>query len=281
MSSTTMRTTTTNTSETDKTDNMNDIQSLQKTEKELLDDLETNPNITPDVRQQLIDKINAISTMRMNLYKSLNQTTNLYESNLEQSQNILVQQNTAIDIEEKNLNENKKRLKALQDRNLQELRLVEINHYYGEKYSEHTKIAYGLILLFVGLIIINFLYKSGILPNPIYWALVILLTGYLAYRFWTTLFLAYRRNNMVYDQLDFASPPASSTTSSSSSSSSSGTTSDPWYKAPTSCVGSACCTSGMIFDASMNMCVVSASDSTTTTAVEGFKRGKLDYSLYH
>jgi len=210
------------------TENIQDIQSLQKTEKELLDNLETNTHLTPDIRQQLIDKINAITNMRINLYKTLKETTGLYQTNLEQSQNTLIQQTAAIDIEEKNLNDIKRRLKLLQERNLQELRVIEINQYYSDKYSDHSKIALAFIMLFIGLIIIHILYNGDILPKPVYWTLVIILTGYIAYKFWNTLFLMYRRNNMNYDQIDFSSPKISSTataTATTTTSSSSSNTS--------------------------------------------------------
>jgi hypothetical protein len=248
-----------------------DIESLQKTEKDLLDNLETDPHLTQKQRQQLIEKINAITAMRINLYKSIKQSTAVYSDNLQQNQNTVIMQNAAMNIEETNLNETKKRLRAVRENNLQELRLVEINHYFSEKYADHAKAAKALIALFGGLIIIQFLYKSGIMPNPIYWALVILLTGYIAYEFWDTLLLMYRRNNMVYDQLDFAPLNPSSVPSTTTSSTS--TSSDPWYKPATTCIGEACCTSDMVFDSTKNMCVTAAttSDPTTTTAKENFR----------
>lgn len=248
------------------TNNMQDIQSLQKTEKDLLDNLETDPHLTPEQRQQLIEKINAISDMRLNLYKTIQKATGLYQSTLEQSQDTIIQQTAAVDMEEKALNETKRKLKLLSDRNLQDLRIVEINRYFSEKYKDHSQAALALIYLFIGLIIIHFLYKSGIMPNAVYWALVILLTGYIAYKFWNTLFLMYSRNNMNYDQLDFKPPdPSSIPSSTTDTNAASASTSDPWYKAPTTCIGSACCTSDMVFDDSLNMCVVSASTSTPTT----------------
>ena len=56
---------------------LNDIQSLQNLEQEMFSNLEENTSLTPDQQQQIIEKINQISQMRVNLYKtlgSLNQT---------------------------------------------------------------------------------------------------------------------------------------------------------------------------------------------------------------
>lgn len=239
--------------------NITDIQSLQKTEKELLDNLELNPNLSEDIKKQIIDKINALSNMRMDLFDTLNNVNSLYNSNAKKSEDILFQQSEAIDIEEKNLNEFKRRLKTLQDKQLQELRITEINKYFSSKYADHANIVMALIYLFIGLIIINFLYKSEIMPVPIYWALVIILTAFIAYKFWYTLLLSYIRNNMNYDNLDFT-PPSSTTTSTNTTTSSN----DPWYKPTTACIGSQCCTSGMVFDTSLNLCVVNASSSSDT-----------------
>lgn len=243
-----------------------DIQTLQKTEKDLLDSLETDMHLSPDQRQKLIDKINALADMRVAMYKTIGQTSQLYQSNLGQAQNTIIQQTAAIDIEERALNETKRRLHAIKDRNLQELRIIENNRYFSDKYRDHARAALALMIFFIGLIVINFLYKSGILPNAVYWALVILLSGYVAYNFWTSLFLMYRRNNMNYSEFDFVSPnpntiPASSTSGDSSTGNNS---SDPWWKPTATCVGSGCCTSGMIFDSEKNMCVVSA-DTTQTS----------------
>lgn len=259
--------------------NIQDIQSLQKTEKDLLDNLDSNPNISPEKRQELIEKINAIAKMRLDLYKSLNQANQLYGKNLEQSQNIVLQQTAAIDVEERSLNDYKRKMKAMQEANLADLRIVENNHYFSEKYSEHTTLAWGLIQLFLGLIFINFLYKSAILPNSIYWALVIILTSYIAYNFWGTLLLAYKRNNMNYDQLDFAPPNPDSIPASYVTGNDAGSSSDPWYMPSAACVGANCCTSNMVFDASSNMCVVSASSSTENPK-EGFHGRGLAYAPF-
>lgn len=246
--------------------NIQDIQTLQKTEKELLDNLETDPHLSADQQQQLIEKINAISDMRLNLYKTLQKATGLYQTTLDQSQDTVIQQTAAVDMEETSLNEIKRKLKMVRDRNLQELRIVEINQYFSAKYKDHSQAALALIYLFSGLIVIHFLYKSGIMPNVVYWILVTLLTGYIAFKFWDTLFLMYGRNNMNYDQLDFAPPvPSSIASTTTSETAAAASSSDPWYVAPTTCIGSACCTSNMVFDNSLNMCVVSSTTSTPST----------------
>lgn len=254
---------TSTTTSQDNIENIKNIQSLQQTEKEILDSLEAGKEMTPELRQQIIDKVNALSDMRINLYKVIGSSVGMYQNNLNKSNNLLIQQTGVIDNEEKNLNEYKKKLRMVTDKNMNELRLIEINNYYSEKYSDHANIAIALIMLLSGLIVIHFLYHSGILPDSIYWALVFILTSYLAYRFWNVLLSAYRRNNMNYNQFDFTPPSAS--TSATVSTNVAGTTSDPWFKLPETCVGQACCTSGMIFDDTQNLCIVQSAGSTNIT----------------
>ena len=244
--------------------NIQDIQSLQKTEKDLLDSLETDLHLTPDQHRKLIDKINALADMRVNLYKSIGQNTALYQNNLDQAQDTIIQQTAAIDIEERSLNETKRRLRAIHDRNLQDLRIIENNRYFSDKYRDHAQAAFAIMIYFIGLIIINFLYKSGIMPNAVYWALIIALTIYVAYNFWNSLFLMYKRNNMNYSQFDFVPPNPATIPASAVSDSGTGAANanDPWWKPTPTCVGGACCTSGMVFDSEKNMCVVSASSSS-------------------
>ena len=49
---------------------LNDIQSLQTMEQQLFNSLETNPNLTTSQQQQIVEKMNQISNMRINLYKT-------------------------------------------------------------------------------------------------------------------------------------------------------------------------------------------------------------------
>ena len=46
---------------------LNDIQSLQQMEQSLFNNLETNTNLTPQQQQQIIEKMNQLTNMRINL----------------------------------------------------------------------------------------------------------------------------------------------------------------------------------------------------------------------
>ena len=110
---------------------LNDIQSLQTIEQQLFSSLEENTGLTSEQQQKLVEKINDISKMRINLYKTLNGVNNFFQNALANSKGTLVGQTSAIDIVEKELNSSKKRLQALEEEKNNKIRLVEINNYYG------------------------------------------------------------------------------------------------------------------------------------------------------
>jgi len=57
---------------------LNDIQSLQTMEQQLFNSLETNPNLTTSQKEQIVDKMNQLSNMRINLYQTLSGVNNYY-----------------------------------------------------------------------------------------------------------------------------------------------------------------------------------------------------------
>ena len=112
---------------------LNDIQSLQTIEQQLFSSLEENTGLTTEQQQKMVEKINDISKMRINLYETLNNVNSFFQNALANSKGTLLEQTTAIDIVEKELNTSKKRLKILEEEKNNKIRLVEINNYYGEK----------------------------------------------------------------------------------------------------------------------------------------------------
>lgn len=115
-----------------------DISQLQATEKQLYVDLAKN-NLTSEKKQQIIDKINNISQIRIGLYTNLNTMTSFYQKNVGSSTDTLVQQKLAIDIIENELNDSKIQVNLLEEQKNNKLRVVEINTYYGKRYNAYKK----------------------------------------------------------------------------------------------------------------------------------------------
>jgi hypothetical protein len=239
---------------------LNDIQSLQQMEQQLSNNLETNPNLTSEQQQNIIEKMNQLSNMRINLYQTLSGINNYYENALDSSVGTLQEQVTAVGIVESELNQARQRLSLLEEEKNNKIRQVEINTYFGDKYTEHSELMKIIIFTLIPVIIISFLYSKSLLPKMVYYVLVALVSLVGAYFFWKRYASIIMRDNMNYQQYDFPFDPNSVTTTGSTSST------DPWQTNTNlgTCVGDYCCSTGMSYDASLNQCVIGSSGTTTT-----------------
>ena len=243
---------------------LTDIQSLQEIEQQLFSNLEENQHLTPDQQKQLIQKINDISNMRINLYQTLNNMNNIFENTLTNSRGTLSEQAAAIQIVENELNHSKAKLELLEEERNQKIRMIEINQYFGEKYAEHSKLMKIVICILFPILILAILNKKGFLSNRIYYFLIVLIAVIGSIFFWKTMFSIWYRDPMNYQEYNWNFDPNSAPTTTTTS------TSDPWTTTGISgtCVGDACCTTGMVWDASLNQCAISSTGSTSTGSTE-------------
>ena len=239
---------------------LNDIQSLQSLEQELFSSLEENTGLTTEQQKKVVDKINGISKMRINLYETLNGVNSFFQNALANSKGTLTGQTTAIDIVEKELNSSKKRLKVLEEEKNNKIRLVEINDYYGQKYSEHSDLMKTIVIMLIPILILALLHNKGILPTNFYYILITIIAIIGGVFIWRIVFSIILRDRMNYQAYDWYFDPSTAPTSSSVS------TKDPWESKSTnfgSCVGDTCCSDGLVYDYNLNQCIIS--DGTTTT----------------
>ena len=233
---------------------LNDIQSLQQIEQQLFNNLESNINLKPEEQQKIIEKMNQLSNMRINLYQTLSGVNNYYESALNSSVGTLKEQEVAIKIVENELNKAKIRLQLLEQEKNNKIRLVEINTYFGDKYAEHTQLMKIIIYMLVPIIILVILNNRGILPKNIYYILIVIIGLIGSYFFWRKFSSIIMRDNMNYQEYawGFDQNKISKNTTSDSS--------DPWNTNVSfnvgTCVGNACCTKGLIYDTSINQCIL-------------------------
>jgi hypothetical protein len=241
---------------------LNDIQSLQQMEQQLFNSLETNPNMTTEQQQTIVEKMNELSNMRVNLYQTLSGVNNYFENAVNTSVGSLKQQAIAIGIVESELNKAKRRLEILEEEKNNKIRLVEINTYYSDKYAEHSQMMKIIIFTLIPIIILGFLNNKGILPNMVFNILLTIIAFIGAYFFWKRFASIITRDNMNYQEYNWYFDANSAPTGSS-------TTSDPWATSSNygTCVGDACCSSGMIYDSSSNQCVPETSSTSSTTTV--------------
>jgi hypothetical protein len=238
---------------------LNDIQSLQKIEQQLFDSLETNTTLTTKQQQQIIEKMNQLSNMRINLYQTLSGVNNYFQNALTSSQGTLTSQTAAIGIVENELNQSKRRLAILEAEKNNKIRLVQINDYYGDKYAEHSNLMKIVIFTLVPVILLAILNSKGVLPNTIYFVLIVIIAAIGGYFFWIRFGSIITRDNMNYQSYDWYFDASTAPSSSGSSDS------DPWASTNVgTCIGSACCSDGQTYDESLDQCLGTSTLQTTT-----------------
>jgi len=241
---------------------LNDIQSLQTLEQELFNSLEENTGLTTEQQKKVVEKINGISKMRINLYETLNGVNSFFQNALANSKGTLSEQTSAIDIVEKELNSSKKRLKVLEEEKNNKIRLVEINDYYGQKYSEHSDLMKTIVIMLIPILILAILHNKGILPTNFYYILIAIIALIGGIFIWRIVFSIILRDRMNYQAYDWYFDPSTAPTSTSTS------TKDPWESKSYNfggCIGDACCSDGLEYDSGLNQCIVSNRTTTTTT----------------
>lgn len=246
---------------------LNDIQSLQTIEQQLFNSLEENTGLTTDQQKKIVEKINNISKMRVNLYETLNGVNSFFKSALSNSKGTLTEQTAAIDIVEKELNTSKKRLKVLEEEKNNKIRLVEINDYYGQKYAEHSDLMKIIVIMLIPILILAILFNKGILPSKVYYILIAIIALIGAIFIWRTVFSIILRDPMNYQEYNWYFDPSTAPTSTST------TSTDPWASETSNfgnCIGDACCSDGLVYDSTLNQCIISTTTNTNTTTTETF-----------
>ena len=250
---------------------LNDIQNLQSMEQEMFSNLEENPTLTQAQQQAIIQNINQISSMRLSLYQTLTGVTGYFQNSLYNSQGTLKEQTTAIDIVEDELNRAKEKLRLLEEEKNNQVKLIEINTYYGEKYQEHAMLMKIIIFTLVPIIILAILHNKGLIPNIIYYTLLIIIAAVGGYFMWYRIASIWNRDNMNYQEYNWPvyTPPKESKKKKNAASG------DPWQNGITGnfgslgCVDQYCCAPGTTFDGSLNQCVINTSAKSVGVSASG------------
>jgi hypothetical protein len=250
---------------------LNNISDLQNIEKEYFSKLNegmAQNTLTQEEKDSLVQKINEISQMRVNLYKNLDGMYSFYHTNVSSTQNTIEEQAVAIEIVEKELNEAKLRLKAIEDEKNSKARLVEINTYYGERYNNHAQIMKIIILICIPVLILTILKNKGILSRQLYGLIVIIIVVVGIIYLGMTIIRSMSHDNMNFQEYTWnfntADAPAVDT--------SNAVATDPW-EANGTCQGQECCDTGYTYDPSLavNKCVPNDSLSGQSATTETMK----------
>jgi hypothetical protein len=230
---------------------LSDIQKLQDIEKSLFNNLEK-IGLTEEQQKQLVEKINSISTMRINLYKTLNSLNTHVGEALQSSNYTLKDQKVAVGIVESELNKSKKRLEILEEQKNNKIRLIQINDYYGQRYAEHTDLMRIFIFMLVPIIILAVLHNKGILPSKVYYILIIIIALVGSYFLATRFISIISRDNMNYQNYNWYFNTGDAKQSNTEESE------DPWFRTDVNigtCIGEMCCADGLTYDNTINQCI--------------------------
>lgn len=240
---------------------LNEIQYLQQTEQGLLDSLETNPYLSSEQQQTILNKIDQITNMRINLYQSLSNVNGYFQDILKTSHGTLKDQSIAVNIVEEELNHLKKNLKTLQNEKNNKMRIVEINTYFGDKYAEHSKLMKVIIFTLIPIIILALVNRTGIIPPTIYYILLGIIIANGIYFFWVRWTSIITRDPMDYDEYEWAFDPSKAPKSDGSEGK------DPWLSGDIgTCLGPQCCSVGQTYDNTLNQCVGNSTVNISQTS---------------
>lgn len=239
------------------TQTLTDIQDLQTIETELFTTLETgmnNNSLSTAQKQSILDKITKISNMRTQLYTNMSGTQSFFQKNATFASTTLGEQLEAIKIVESELTDSRNQYKLIQNDKNTKLRQVEINTYYGDKYSDHSNILKTVIFICILIIIVSLLANYGIISQYFYsYLFIIIMSVGIIYIGWLIL-EAMSHDNMIYQEYDWGNyppttPPAVDTSNS---------VIDPWATIGLTCIGQDCCDTDFTYVPTSNKCTSNA-----------------------
>jgi hypothetical protein len=186
------------------------IANLQTTEQTLINELDSYTSksggyvATDPIIIGLVTKINAIADARIAMFKTISANANILQTGVSQSRVDLVSQMTLLQVVEDQLNAAKEKIQQLNNKNDTQMRLVEINTYYGQRYEAQGGLMQKIIMVCIPLLILFILKKKGILPemiaNYVIGIVIALGTIYILYNVWDI----FVRSNMDFNTYDWA-----------------------------------------------------------------------------
>ena len=233
-------------------DSIQDIQTIEKDLYTLINNLSV---VEPHSKMQknIINQIEQLSEIRISMLKDLTSMYNELHVNITDSKINLHDQKSVTDIINNEVEVAKKKYKLLADEKNNKKRMTEINTYYGKKYNAHANVMKTLLVSCILILILSYVTKKELLPQNI----VVILIGFVIFfaglRISLLVLDIMRRDNMNYDKFNWDFTPPTEVM--------------PKYveepeedRVITSlldndCVGSNCCSDGMIYDTVSRTCM--------------------------
>jgi hypothetical protein len=183
------------------TQTLNTINDLQNLEKQLYINLENAANNNNTVEQeQLIARINNLSATRVSLFNSLKSMYETAQNNVVNTRNLLEDKMIVSKVMENELSNLDNNISDISDAKANKLRMVEINTYFGKRYTAHTDIMKLIIAMCSAALIVVILMKKYIIPFGAGSLLISLILGVGAFFIIRNIWDLTQRDNMDYDK---------------------------------------------------------------------------------
>lgn len=250
-----------NTRQQDIMQQLSDIQNIEMSMYQQLAANVSNGGSQAD-RDNLLMRIQTLSQSRMDMYRDLMDNYGIIRQSVGQTRGDLTDQLALIDIAQQQLDALRRQTGEMGDGKVGKERMIEINTYYGQKYTAQKELMQIIILTCVPLLVLALLAKFGSLAGNIASAIgsVVLVIGlYFVVR---KLIDINSRNNMVFDEYDWQFDPAAlkPTVIEYDIAQLRGVmpTADVSIGG---CYGQACCADGTTYDETLSKCVVPTAGS--------------------
>jgi hypothetical protein len=254
---------------------MDEISQLQKTEEQLYRSLTKNAEnvalgrestMTDAEIENITNQVNSLTATRVNLYNTLAKNYH-NEIRLEQSVGKSIEQQTkTLKILERELNRSKTNLAKLKDEKYNQLKMIEINSYFGKQYENHVKLI--KIIIIVGVCMLATLLLTYVEPlksasRPLF-NLVTIVGGFFIIR---QLIDLYMRKNDNYDEYIWPVAPTTDADLTSANAASTAFIDISGVDVlPTDvCVGTSCCSLGTVW-VDGSGCMIDPNYQPTTTS---------------
>jgi len=233
---------------------LEDIQQLDTIESNLYSKLEAGiatKSMSAADQTQLVTQINDIATMRKNMYTTLDGMYSYYTSNISDVSSALKYQSTAVDIVAGGLKDNEVLTDGLETDSTNAKRMVELNTYYGQKYSNYSYILKVVFVFVLAALFFTVLSKMMILPQFLFIPIVCIIAIVGCIYVGKLMLDAYNRDNFDYlsyywsntsnlPVVDLTHPDGSGDTES--------------VGGGVDCIGSACCINPADYDTTLHQC---------------------------
>ena len=243
---------------------LDNIKKLQDTEQALiaqLDDYTKDRFNTSDPKiGEFITKINNVADARIAMLQVISSNANILQTGVSQSRIDLVSQLTLLQVVEDQLNDAKRKMEKLSNRNDTQMRLVEINTYYGQRYEAQSNLMKKIIMVCIPILILFILKKKSIIPETIATYVIGIVIALGAVYIMGSVWDIFTRSNMDFNTYDwnFEQPGAQSPSIWEYNKKHMFNFNDLIKNLSANlgiCVGEQCCAPGLVYDKPKAICV--------------------------